>query len=213
MALLSVVTVVAIGYLLFFTSMLGVASVDVLGAQSVPKEQILAAAAIKDREPLLRLDTDEIRHRVVAMPGIATADVSRSFPSSVEITVTERTAIGYVNGPGGAHMIDPTGVDFKTVDGKPAGLPELSLASIGPADPATRAVTAVLAGVPEQLRARITAARARTPGSVEFTLADGKVVRWGDANQLDRKAKVLAALLSREGRAYDVASPELPTIS
>ena len=46
-ALLSVLTVVAGVYLLYFSSMLGVQEVSVLGARSVPADQIRAVAAVR----------------------------------------------------------------------------------------------------------------------------------------------------------------------
>jgi cell division protein FtsQ len=215
-ALLTVLTVVAAIYLLFFSSMLGVKDVEVSGARTVPADQIRAVAAVPSDKPMLRLSTDEIRDKVAAMPGIATVEVSRSWPNTVEITVTERTAIAFFDsGPGGdgVHLVDGGGVVFKTVAARPPGLPELKLPKVSADDPVTRAVTAVLGVIPEQLLKQVTTATAKTPASVEFTLASGKIVRWGTAEQTDRKAKVLAALLTQEGKIYDVAAPELPTIT
>ncbi|WP_370948287.1 cell division protein FtsQ/DivIB [Amycolatopsis sp. cg5] len=215
-ALLSVLTVVAFGYLLFFSSMLGLRSVLVVGAQSVSADQVRMVAAAPMDKPMLRLDTDEIRDRVATMPGIATVEVSRSWPSTVEIKVTERAAIAFFDtGPAGDgfHLVDGGGVVFKTLKEKPPGLPELKLPLVSADDPVTRAVTAVLGIVPPQLQKQIVSASAKTPGSVEFTLTTGKTVRWGDADQTDRKAKVLAALLTQDGKLYDVSAPELPTVS
>ncbi len=215
-ALLSVLTVVAGVYLLYFSSMLGVHEVSVSGARSVSADQIRTVAAVPADKPMLRLDTGEIRDRVAAMPGIATVEVSRSWPGTVEITVTERAAIAFFDsGPGGdgVHLVDGGGVVFKTVRERPQGLPELKLPKVSADDPVTRAVTAVLGVIPEQLLKQVTTATAQTPASVEFTLTSGKIVRWGTAEQTDRKAKVLAALLSQPGKIYDVAAPELPTIS
>ncbi|QKV74676.1 cell division protein FtsQ/DivIB [Amycolatopsis sp. Hca4] len=215
-ALLSVLTVVALVYLLFFSSMLGVQDVAVNGARTVPVDQIRTVAAVPADKPMLRLSTDDIRDRVAAMPGIATVEVSRSWPNTVEITVTERTAIAFFDsGPGGdgVHLVDGGGVVFKTVPARPAGLPELKLPKVSADDPVTRAVTAVLGVIPEQLLKQVTTATAKTPASVEFTLGNGKIVRWGTAEQTDRKAKVLAALLTQDGKVYDVAAPELPTIT
>ncbi|HET6289235.1 MAG TPA: FtsQ-type POTRA domain-containing protein [Amycolatopsis sp.] len=215
-ALLSVLTVVALVHLLWFSSMLGVRQVDVLGASSVPAEQIRAAAAVPDQIPMLRLDTDDLRDRVAQMPGIATVDVSRSWPGTIEITVTERAAIAFFDsGPGGdgIHLVDGGGVVFKTVEERPAGLPELKLPSVSADDPVTRAVTGVLGVIPQQLVKQVTTATAKTPGSVEFALADGKTVRWGTSADTERKAKVLAALLTREGKVFDVSAPDLPTVS
>lgn len=215
-ALLSVLTVVAAVYLLYFSSMLGVHEVGVSGARSVPADQIRTAAAVPIDKPMLRLDTAEIRDRVAQLPGIATVEVARSWPNTVEITVTERAAIAFFDsGPGGdgVHLVDGGGVVFKTVHDRPQGLPELKLPKVSADDPVTRAVTAVLGVIPEQLLKQVTTASAQTPASVEFTLTSGKIVRWGTAEQTDRKAKVLAALLSQPGKIYDVAAPELPTIS
>ncbi|GAB3152223.1 cell division protein FtsQ/DivIB [Amycolatopsis sp. NPDC004378] len=215
-ALLSVLTVIALVYLLFFSSMLGAQDVAVTGSRTVPADQIRAVAAVPVDKPMLRLSTDEIRDRVAQMPGIATVEVSRSWPNTVEIAVTERTAIAFFDsGPGGdgVHLVDGGGVVFKTVHARPAGLPELKLPKVSADDPVTRAVTAVLGVIPEQLLKQVTTATAKTPASVEFTLSSGKIVRWGTAEQTDRKAKVLAALLTQDGKVYDVAAPELPTIS
>jgi cell division protein FtsQ len=109
--------------------------------------------------------------------------------------------------------VDGGGVVYQTVKAKPAGLPELKLPKVSADDPVTRAVTAVLGVIPPQLQKQVTYATALTPGSVEFGLINGKTVRWGNAEQTDRKAKVLAALLPREGKTYDVSAPELPTVS
>jgi cell division protein FtsQ len=212
-ALLTVLTVAGLGYVVLFTSLLGVRSVEVHGARTVPGDQILAAAAVPDLKPMLVLDTDEIAARVSEIPGVATVDVSRSWPSTVDITVTERTPVGYVAAADGFHLVDSGGLDYKAVRNKPEKLPELQVATVSPEDAVTRSVVAVLAAVPEPLKSQITAVRAKTPGGVEFTLNTGKTVRWGDAGNAERKARVLNVLLSREGQIYDVASPELPTVS
>jgi cell division protein FtsQ len=215
-ALLSLVTIIGLAYVLLFTSFLGVKSVDVIGAKSVTAEQVRAAAQVPDLKPMLRVSTDEIRDRVAMMSGVATVEVGRSWPSTIEITITERAAIAYFNsGPGGDgyHLVDGGGVVFKTVKDKPAGLPELKLPKVSADDPVTQAVTAVLGVIPTQLLKQVTTATAKTPGSVEFVLTNGKNVRWGNTEQTDRKAKVLAALLSQEGKTYDVSAPELPTVS
>lgn len=212
-ALLTVLTVAALVYLLYFTSFLGVGSVEVDGSSVVPADEIRAAAAVPDQRPMLLVDTDEIADRVNKLPGVASVDVSRSWPSTIEITVTERAPVAFFAGPGGLHLVDAAGFDYKTIPAKPPGLPELTLAHPDPGDAVTRSVMAVLTSLPPPLKAEITLVRAQTPGGVEFTLRNGKVVRWGDAGDPDRKAKVLAVLLTRAGHVYDVASPELPTVS
>ena len=64
-----------------------------------------------------------------------------------------------------------------------------------------------------QLKTQVTTVTADTPGDVRLTLSDGRVVKWGNAQDNARKAAVLAALLTRPGTTYDVATPDFPTVS
>lgn len=212
-ALLTVLSVLGLVYVLVFTSLLGVRSVEVTGTHRLAKSDVLERAGIPDRRAMLRVDTDDVEQRLAKLPAVRAVEVSRSWPSTITIEVHERAAIAFFRGQGGVSLVDASGVPFHQQRAVPARLPELELDKVSARDPVTRAVTAVLAGIPEKLRKSVTAVGARTPGSVELTLKNGKTVRWGDAQQLERKAKVLAALLSRRGTIYDVSSPELPTVS
>jgi cell division protein FtsQ len=209
---LSPLTVVALGYLLFFSSLLGVRSIEVSGLHRVTKAQVLELAQIRDREPLLSYNTGAAEERIGALPQVARVEVGRSLPSTITIEVVERTPLAYFAAGDGIRLVDRTGVPFHRVDKPAKSLPELRVSKAAASDPSTRAAMTVLAGVPEKLRTKVRVIAAQTPGSIELTLAGGKVVNWGDAEQLDRKAHVLAALLSQPGEVYDVSSPELPTI-
>jgi cell division protein FtsQ len=212
-ALAVVVAVLGVGYVIMFTSLFGVRSVEVHGAKTIPADAIRAAAAIEPGTPLVRLDTDEVRDRVAKLPKVFSAEVSRSFPGTVEIVIVERAPVALVRGGDGIHLVDGTGLDYETVKAPPAGLPELALATVRPDDPATQAAVAVLAAIPKQLRAQLVKVSARTPGDVQLTLADGRTVKWGSADESPRKAAVLAPLLTRPGTTYDVATPDFPTVS
>src|SRR5690606_17333099 len=212
-AVLSVLTVLGIAYVLLFTSLLGVRSVEVVGAGDVPAGQIRTAAQVPERRAMLRVDTDAIAERVAEIPGIATVDVSRSWPSTIEIAVTERTPAGIYDTGSTLYLVDVGGVVYKQVSERPKGLPEFSLSEVAPDNPETRAVIEVRKALPEDLADKVTRWRAETPGSVEFTLRSCKTVRWGNAEDSERKAQVLGALMTRKGKTYDVSSPELPTVS
>ncbi len=212
-ALLAVVTVLALGYLVVFTSLFGVHSVEVVGARTIPADTVRAAAAIEPGTPLVRLDTDQVRARVARLPKVFAVDVSRSFPGTVEIAVTERTPVAFVPSADGAHLVDGTGLDYEIVKRQPAGLPELAVPGPAPGDPATRACVAILAAVPQQLRAQLVKVSSKTGGDVELVLGDGRVVKWGSADNSARKAAVLAPLLTRPGKIYDVTTADFPTVA
>lgn len=210
--MLAVLTVVGLAYVLLFTSFLGVRSIEVSGVDRVDKATVLELARIPDRRAMLRIDTDGAEQRIAKLPQVERVIVARSWPSTVTIEVTERVPVAYFRAYDGIRLVDRSGVPFHRVSKPPKKLPELKVSTVASKDPATRAATSVLSGLPSKLAKRVKEVAAETPGSVELTLAGGKVVRWGNTDQSDRKARVLAALLPRKGEYYDVSSPELPTV-
>jgi cell division protein FtsQ len=212
-ALLAVLTVVAVAYLVMFTSVLGVRSVEVIGAKDLQEDAVLKAAAIEHGTPMVRLDADEAAARVAKLPRVHEVVVERSWPSTVEIVITERTPVAILRAGNETHLVDSTGLDYAKVTTPPPGLPTLAMTDVRPDNPATAAAVTVLGAIPPQLRTQVTTITANTPGDVRLTLADGRVVKWGNAEDNPRKATVLAALLTRPGKTYDVATPDFPTVS
>jgi cell division protein FtsQ len=207
------VTVVAVAYLVMFTSLLGVRSVEVIGTRQIPKDAVVKAAAIAEGTPMVRLDAEEAAARVAALPRVFEVVVQRSWPSTVEIIVTERSPVAVLMVGSAVHLIDATGLDYAVTRTRPPDLPTLAMTGVRPDNPATRAAVTVLGAIPEQLKAKVTQITARTAGDVRMTLSDGRTIKWGNARNNQRKAAVLAPLLTRPGTVYDVASPDFPTVS
>lgn len=211
--MLVVLSVLAVAYLVMFTSVLGVRSVEVTGVREIPREDVLAAADIQPGTPMVRLDADEAAARVAKLPRVFEVRVERSWPSTVEIIITERSPVAVLKAGDKFHLIDETGLDYAVTKVPPAGLPTLAMSNVNPDNPATISAVTVLGAIPKQLKTQVTTVTANTPGDVQLTLSDGRVVKWGDARDNARKAAVLAAILTRPGKTYDVATPDFPTVS
>jgi cell division septal protein FtsQ len=76
---------------LYGTQVLAVRQVEVTGSVLVPPEQVQAVAAVVLGTPLARVDTAAVAARVRSLPSVAAVDVSRSWPHTLVIEVTERT--------------------------------------------------------------------------------------------------------------------------
>lgn len=212
-ALSVVLGLVLLAAAVWWTPLLGVRSVDVTGARQLTAEQVRVAAAVPEGTPMLRLDLRSIQQRVRLLARVATVEVLREWPSTVRIEITERSPVGYIAESDGTHLVDATGMDYATVTTPPRGLPKIELTTVAPADQRTQAVVGVLRALPAQLRSLVVTVSARTPGSVTLGLTHGRTIRWGSADDSARKAEVLAPLMTRPGKVYDVSSPELPTVS
>jgi cell division protein FtsQ len=195
------------------TSVLGVRRVDVTGSTLVSPEQVRSVAAVAEGTPLARVNTTAVRDRLRTLPSVKDVSISRSWPTTLRIDVTERIAVAVVAATGGFTVIDADGVLFQTVAARPTGLPLLAVANPGPSDATTRAVLRVLAALTPPLRGSLVRLAADAPTRIRLELPGGRVIIWGDAEHSDTKARVASALLDRPVRTIDVSSPDAVTTS
>jgi cell division protein FtsQ len=197
-------------WLVAFSSVFGVRTVTVRGIHTLRADQVRSAAKIDNGAPLVRLDTDGIRTRVEALPDVASAKVTTSFPSTVIITVSERVAVGVVQTGSGYLLVDRTGNQFRTARDRPAHLPLFVIPKGTDARETGGAVATVAAALPARIRARIASIQALDPQAITLLLTNGRVVRWGSADRSAQKARILPALLHERGDQFDVTDPDQP---
>ena len=213
-ALLTVLLVAALGvgtgWVVLRSSALGVETVRVTGVTRLHPEQVVARAAIVPGTPLARLDTEAVVRRLSGLAPVRSVEVVRDWPRTVRIVVSERTPAAVQAKGSSWVLVDRTGVAFDTVDRRPAGLPRVS-APVHEGAPALRATLDVLDVLPPQVRAQVREVRAAGLETVTLRLSRGRSVVWGSTERGDRKAAVLAVLLSRKASVYDVSAPDTPT--
>jgi cell division protein FtsQ len=218
-----VALLVLTGYLVVWhTSLFGVRTVSVSGEHVLSAAAITRTAGIDPGTPVEGVDTAAVRRRVGALPRVASVRVSRRFPHTVVVSVTERTpaALLPVAGRSGSYaVVDVDGVRFDTVDHPLTGVPVVNVGS-GPAtrDAGVRAqiVRGALAAVralPSGLRDRLVGIEAADPYGITLRLTDSVTVDWGGGDQASRKADVLEALMRHHAGHYDVSAPSAPAVS
>lgn len=213
LAIVALALIAGVVWLLVGSSLLATRQVEVAGTVELTEEEVRAAARVPIGTPLLLVDTARIESRVQQVRRVAGAQVSRSVPGTVSIQVTERTPIAVTPAGRDVHLVDAAATSYATVPDAPPGLPELRVPRVVPGAPTARAAVQVLTALPPQLRQRVRVVSASSPTGVVLRLHDGREVHWGGTAQSERKAAVLAPLLTRPGDVYDVSSPQLPTIS
>lgn len=211
---LAVALVVALlgclGWLVLVSGALGVRQVKVSGVARLTPDQVRGQATIEAGTPLARLDTGAVERRLAALAPVRSVAVDRRWPHTVEIRVRERVAAAVQPRGGSWVLVDRSGVEFATEPSRPRGLPLVS-APVHEGAAARRAALDVLDLLPAEVRAQVRQIRATTPQHVSLTLSRGRSVVWGSSERGQRKAAVLAVLLSRKASVYDVSAPDTPT--
>jgi cell division protein FtsQ len=180
----------------------------VTGSTIAGPDQVRAVAAVSLGTPLARVDTAAVADRVKTLPSVADVDVSRSWPSTLVIAVTERRAVAAVKASAGFAVVDGSGVVFETVPAPPAGAVLLAVARPGPADPPTRAGLTVISALTPPLRRVVKQVDVASPDGIQLELIDGRVIVWGSADQSAKKAQVATLLLGRARQRLDVSAPD-----
>jgi cell division protein FtsQ len=211
-----VVVLAAVAWGVSVSPLLDVDHVRVRGVDHLTAAEIEDAAGIHPGDTMAWLDPERAVRGIEVLPYVRRASVSREWPDTVRITVHERTAVAWIDGPAGKAVVDATGRVLESVPAPPAGLPQL----LG-----TRTVPAVGGTIAPRDGARAAGALsgfvAGGTGSVEVTdhgvvlhLRTGPEIRLGPATRVAVKIRaavaVLDALVGTEVHYVDVSVPSNP---
>ncbi len=217
---IAVGVLVGISYIFLGPKVLVVRSVVVSGTHLVPAGRVRAAAGIPLGEPLLRVNTAAAALRVEAITQVRSAQVSKSWPDRILITVEERTPVLAVArlgtagstsaASGGYDLIDASGVIVRTAQAKPRGMavfwPPVPVTALQ-GSPSVAAAATVLREVPVSIGRSVVVISASSPQNVTLGLSDGITIVWGSTARATAKATELAALMRGHEHYYDVSSP------
>jgi cell division protein FtsQ len=199
----------AVAWALYGSTLLVVRSVRVSGTgKAISVGQVLAAAMVPRGQPLIRVDTGAIAHRVAQLRQVQSAQVSKDWPATLVITVQLRRPVFALPVGGGYALLDAYGVSLRQVASRPPGLPVLTVNITSRSlrdSPAVRAAAAVLAELPRQVARTVRGVVTGGPNDVSVQLANGAVVVWGGAGRGGIKAAELRVLMQRRARVYDVS--------
>ena len=215
-ALAAVAVVAGAAWVVGYSDLLTADRVEVTGAQPPLADQVRSVADVPLGTPLARLDTDAVVDRVEGIADVASVTVTRSWPSTVVVAVEARQPVAVVAGADGWVLVDGEGVMFAGSTAGPGDdaldLPELVAPTTDDGVDARRAGVSVAVALPATVVGQLDRIEAPSPVEVRLVLDDGRVVTWGSAEQPQRKAEVLAALLDTPATQYDVSVPDRPTV-
>jgi len=199
-----ILTLVLLVITAVYSPLLALRTVAVDGTSRIDPAEIVAAADDQLGTPLALIDYDRMTRDLSVFPLIRSYVTEIVPPDTILIHVTERQPVGSISSTSGFDLIDPAGIVVQQSAERIPGVPLIDLGGDSVTSPTFAAVVEVLLALPPELLAQVDSISARSQDDVSLVLAGvGQAVQWGSADQSERKATLLAALI----RVTDPASP------
>jgi cell division protein FtsQ len=209
--MLGLAVVAALVWVVAFSPVLAVRSVEVVGVPSSEVPAIRALADVPLGVPLARVDGGAVSYRVRQRATLADVSIERSWPSTLVIHASPRVPFLVVKNPQGQlHVVDAAGVAYTQVDKAPRGVPVVNAASSEALSrDALQAAVSVVRVLPATLQRRV--ANVTVSGANLVTLTIGRTtVVWGGVNEPEKKLEIMTALLPGRPKVIDVSAPDTP---
>jgi cell division protein FtsQ len=225
MIVLSLLSTVLLAWLVVNSPLLDVDDVQIRGLDRVSLDAAEEAMGVSVGDSMARLDTGAIAEKLESMAWVDEVAVTRRWPGTLEITVTEREAVAVTLVDADQWvLVDSDGRVLSEALGLVPSLPRLTGLRAA-AEPGTflagdaAAPLAIITALPDSVAEQVAAIWRDGDGELSMSLISGDVVVLG--GDLDLRAKVAAAatmveLMAEQGRVdwiIDVSVPSLTTVS
>jgi cell division protein FtsQ len=203
--------VAALVWLVAFSPVLAVRTVEVVGVPADEVAPIRLLAAVPAGIPMARVDDTAVADRVRQRATLANVSIERSWPSTLVIHASPRVPVLVTKNPQGQlHVVDSRGVAYAQVRTAPKSVPMVHTASeAGLSRDALMAAVDVVEVLPPALQKQTS--NVTVSGANLVTLrVRGTTVVWGGVGQPEKKLAVMTALLKGRPKLIDVSAPDTP---
>lgn len=187
-----------------------VSEVRVRGVSGEQAAAVRSAASVATGDNLLRVDLGAVTERVEALAWVRSAEIHRAPPAALEIAVDRREPAAVVRLREAVWVVDAEGAVLRGGDAPELVeiiAPDAVLPDVGEqvSDAAVRNALAVHRGLPGPLRTAVRAYHAEGVRGLRLLLdpawsGEEITVRFGIAERIDAKARVLGLLLAQARR-------------
>ena len=217
-SVIAVVFLCALAYLLGWSSIFSVKSVEVSGAPTAAVQvEIEKKSQIEVGQKLARVNPQSVARRIEKLPWIKEVTISRNWLNGlVAIEIRPREPLALFNSdqvPG--QTIDADGQLFSLPGFTNSNLPLISAKSPESALKANELFTQL----PESFRSQITSMMATSTNTFTLnSIMDGREIRirWGDSQDMALKISVINELLqlpeNKRIKVIDVVAPHAPIV-
>ena len=197
--------------------LLDVDHLTVRGNTRETPDEVFAAAGLHTGDPMVWIDPQDAAARIEALPWVRRATVTREWPDTVRITLSERLPVAWADaGAGSALVLDAKGRVLAIEPAPPVGVPQLlHVSGAVPVGATITPVTAArVAGVMDTFDPTLATSIELTGSNVTLRTPAGTEIRLGRSTDVAAKIRAAIAVLATpqaSGAQYlDVSAPSNP---
>ena len=212
-----ITTMVLGGQWILHRSFFAVQSIVVTGNLHETREQVVAQAGLTTQVAMIDLNEANISRRLSLMPWVARAVVSRQWPHSVLVVITERRPVAIAARGATYDLVAEDGVDLGPAP-RGTNLPVLfSSSGQWPYQGSARDLVTIAATLPRAFWAQVATISQRPASGIRLTMTTPVTFILGPATDLPAKYEDVASVLAHEklvaGDVVDVTVPSAVAIS
>lgn len=207
---------------LYRSDLFHVDNVQVNGVSHLTSNEITSLAQVPDDSTLLRVDTTAIVERLKQNAWVQDATVSRVFPDTLEVDITEREPGAVVRvsdkaiwviSKDGAWLSAATDEDWKAgpriVDVSKTLAQPVSGSDCD--DGGIKNALAIIEGMSDELASKVQSISAESSIKTSLNLEDGITVAFGDSSDIEVKEAAIEALLEKYAGKISYINVRVPT--
>lgn len=203
--------------------LLNVDTLEVRGGVHTTPSDVAIASGLDRHPPMADVDPMRVTAAIERLPWVDRARVERHWPSTVEVTLLERSPLAVVVAGETWSLVDPSGRVLAVEKAAPPDLTRIEVTH-PPGAPAStvatpiRAALSIIETLPEPLAGRVPVVRVRDDDTIELALDNRVAVLLGPAG-VDTREKLVAltTLVQKANLArvsmIDVRVPTAPVLT
>lgn len=197
-----VILVLVTGFILLSSPIFEVREVLVRGNHFLSEEKILSVADVGLGVNIFKLKMADITSNLKYLPLVKEAQVARSLPSTVVITVVERVPLGLLPSAEGFIEVDEEGVYLARAGAGSPGLPVITGVQADAVSPGQvceseqlKSALEVIKGLPPGAAANLSEVHVEQDGQVNIYTTEGYQCRFGLPQEIREKGEIFQQVL------------------
>ncbi|MFX4261421.1 cell division protein FtsQ/DivIB [Pelotomaculum propionicicum] len=201
-SIIFVILVLVTGFVLLSSPVFEVRRVLVRGNYYLSEEMILSVADVGLGVNIFKLKMADVSSNLKQVPMIKEAQVARSLPSSVVISVVERVPLGLLPSKEGFIEVDEEGVYLARAGAGTPGLPVITGVQVDITGPGQvigseklKSALDVIKGLPAGSAANLSEVHVDEDGQIKIYTTEGYQCRFGLPQEIQEKGEIFQQVL------------------